>query len=53
MDDDNDSGRGAHSIYRNNRSSTRVKALERRTSPLISAATGFKEHATMTLTVCV
>jgi hypothetical protein len=50
---DNDSDRGAHSIYRNDRSSTRVNALEIRTSPLMSTATGFREHATITLTVSV
>jgi hypothetical protein len=50
-DDDSDSGR--HSIYLNNRSSTRVNALESCNSPLISAATGLREQATMTLTVSV
>lgn len=50
---DNDSDRGAHSTYHNNRSSTRVSALDNRTSPLISTATEFEEQATMTLTVPV
>ena len=50
---DDDSDRAAHSIYLNIRSSTRVKALERRTSPLMYATTGFKEHATMMLTVSI
>ena len=53
MDDDSDSDGGAHSIYRSSLSSTRVNALESRTRPLRSTATGFKEHATMTLTVSV
>ena len=45
--DDSDSDGGAHSIYRNNRSSTRVNALESRTRPLRSATTGIKEQAIM------
>jgi len=44
---------GAHSIYRSGRSSTRVNALDSRTRPLRSAATGVSEHATITLTVSV
>ena len=44
---------GALSKYRNNLSSTRVKALESRNRPFRSTAIGFKEHATMTLTVSV
>jgi hypothetical protein len=52
MDDSHSDG-GAHSIYRSSRSSTRVNALESRTRPLRSAATGIKEQATMTLTVSV
>lgn len=40
--------RGAHSIYRNNLSSTRVNALESRNRPFRSTAIGFREHAIMT-----
>ncbi|MGA9841793.1 MAG: hypothetical protein WBQ25_05730 [Nitrososphaeraceae archaeon] len=53
IDDDwRDSDGSAHSICHNNRSSTRVNALESRTSPLTSTAT-LREHATMTVTVSV
>ena len=51
MDDDSDSDVGVHSIYRSSRSFTRVKALESRTRAFRSTATGFREQATMTLTV--
>jgi hypothetical protein len=53
MDDDSDSGGGAHSMYRSSLSSTRVNALENRIRPFRSMTTGFKEQATMTLTVSV
>jgi hypothetical protein len=52
-DDDSDSDGGAHSMYRSSLSSTGVNALESRTRPLRSTATGIREQATMTPTVFV
>lgn len=40
-------------LYRNNRSFTRVNALDSLTRPFWSTATGFSEQAMMTLTVSV